>query len=141
MKTLTLKENQTLYEVVAQQSPVDEPIVLEQGGRRIAVLLPPDEYEAYRAWRQHRMALPDNWFEQTPEEVVADIKRQGPGIPNVRRATASLGELLRNAPQDPHFNLEDWTREWAKVEAEMKAADQRDWLKTESEMRASLGNE
>ena len=98
MKTLTLKENQTLYEVVAQQSPVDEPIVLEQGGRRIAVLLPPDEYEAYRAWRQAESIHIDWSEDRTLEDVVADIKRRGPGIPNYREATASLKDLLENAP-------------------------------------------
>jgi hypothetical protein len=143
LKTLTLKENQTLYEVIAQQSPVDEPLVLEQGGRRIAVLLPPEEYEAYRAWRQVRLtdAAPMWADDRTLEDVVADIKRRGPGVPNYREATASLKELLENAPHDPDFNLEEWTRDWARVEAEMKAAEVRDWLKTESELRASLGNE
>jgi hypothetical protein len=143
MKTLTLKENQTLYEIVAQQMPVDEPLVLEQGGRRIAVLLPPDEYEAYRAWRQAHLATATPMWadDRTLEDVVADIKRRGPGVPNYREATASLKELLENAPHDPNFKLEEWTREWAKVEAEMRAAEVRDWLKTEAEIRASLGNE
>ena len=143
MKTLTLKENQTLYEIVAQQEHVDEPIVLEQGGRHIAVLLPLKEYEAYRTWRQARVtgAAPIWADDRTLEEVVADIKRRGPGVPNVRKATASLKELLKNSPHDPDFNLEEWTRDWARVEAEMKAAEVRDWLKTESEMRASLESE
>ncbi|MBI5564732.1 MAG: hypothetical protein HY870_07555 [Chloroflexi bacterium] len=143
MKTLTLKENQTLYEVIAQQSPVDEPFVLEQGGRRIAVLLPPDEYEAYRAWRQAHLAVAASMWadDRTLEDVVADIKRRGPGVPNVRKATASLKDLLENAPHDPDFNLEEWTRDWAKIEAEMKESERRDWLKTEAEMRAVLRSE
>jgi len=58
----------------------------------------------------------------------------------VRKATVSLKELLENSPHDPDFDLEEWTRDLARVEAEMKAAEVRDWLKTESEMRASLDN-
>ena len=126
MKTLTLKENQTLYEVVAQQALIDEPLVLEQGGRQIAVLLPPGEYEAYRAWRQAQ-AIHSDWSEdRTLEDVVADIKRQGPGIPNYREATASLKDLLENAPHDPDFNLAEWEREWAKINAEIEADDERE---------------
>jgi|WetSurMetagenome_2_1015567.scaffolds.fasta_scaffold75394_3 hypothetical protein len=126
MKTLTLKENQTLYEVIAQQSPVDEPLVLEQGGRRIAVLLPPDEYEAYRAWRQAE-SIHIDWSEgRTLEDVVADIKRRGPGIPNYREATVSLKDLLENTSHDPTFNLEEWEREWAKINAEIEADDERE---------------
>ena len=67
--------------------------------------------------------MPDNWLERTPEEVVADIKLRGPGVPDVREATASLAELLANAPHDPDFNLEEWNREWAKIEAEINAND------------------
>ena len=111
IKTLTLKENQAVYEAVASVSD-KEPIVLERDGSPYAVVVPYEAYQIFRAWQQHqRLTLPDSWFEQTPEEVVADIKRQGPGVPNVRPATASLAELLANAPQDPDFNLEDWKRE------------------------------
>lgn len=139
MKTITLKENQTLYEVVAKASP-DEPIVVEREGRPMFVLVPYDEYKVFRAWQAYRAAVPGaEWpDDRTLEEVVADIKRLGPGIPNIHEATASLAELLENAPHDPDFNLEEWQREWAKVEAEMKAADERDWAKTEAEMRAAL---
>jgi preprotein translocase subunit SecD len=126
MKTLTLKENQTLYEVVAQQSPVEEPLVLEQGGQRIAVLLPLEEYEAYRAWRQTKSIHIDLSEDRTLEDVVADIKRRGPGVPNYREATASLKDLLENAPYDPDFDLAEWEREWAKIDAEIEADDERD---------------
>jgi hypothetical protein len=119
MKTLTLKENQTLYEAIAVAAP-DEPLIVERNGQPVYVLVPYAEYQAQRA--QHS-TLPVNWFEQTPEEVVADIKRQGPGVPNVRRATASLRELLENAPSDPGFDLAEWQREWAAIEAEIEAND------------------
>jgi hypothetical protein len=134
MKTLTLKESQTLYEAIAVAAP-DEPLIVERNGQPVYVLVP---YAEYQAQHPQRSTLPVNWFEQTPEEVVADIKRQGPGVPNVRLATASLRELLENSPSNPDFDLEEWTREWTKIEAEMKAAEKLDWAKTEAEMRAIL---
>lgn len=63
-------------------------------------------------------------FYPTPEEVVAKIKATPPNPANIHPATASLADLLLNAPEDPDFDLETWNREWAKVEAEMKAITQ-----------------
>jgi plasmid stability protein len=57
----------------------------------------------------------------TPEEVVAKIKALPANPQNIRPAEGSLAEALRNAPDDPDFDLEAWKREWVKVEAEMKA--------------------
>ncbi len=141
MKTITLKENEALYEVVAKASP-DEPIVVEREGRPVFVLVPYDEYQMLRA---SQITPPEmlhvDWPEdRTLEDVVADIKRLGPSRV-VREPTASLAELLADPPHDPDFNLEEWTREWAKIEAEMKAEEERDALKTEAEMKAILGND
>ena len=123
MKTLVLKENQVLYEIVAQEAG-DETIVIERDGQPAYVLMPYAEYEALRASRQSQPAFHIDWSEErTLEQVVADIKRRGPGIPNVRRATTSLADHLLNAPHDPEFNLEEWQREWAKIEAEIEAND------------------
>jgi hypothetical protein len=58
---------------------------------------------------------------ETPEQVVERIKRLPRDPSNIRPATASLKELLENAPVDPDFDLETWQREWAKAEEEMKA--------------------
>ncbi len=140
MKTLTLKENQALYEVVANEA-VDEPIIIERDGQPLFVLVPYAEYEALRALEQRQSEItPIDWSEdRTLEDVVADIKRLGPSR-LAREPTASLKNLLENSPHDPNFNLEEWTREWAKIEAEMKAAEEHDWLKTEAEMRAILGH-
>lgn len=57
----------------------------------------------------------------TPEEVVAQIKATPPNPANIHPATESLADLLLNAPEDPDFDLESWNRDWARVEAEMKA--------------------
>ncbi len=53
----------------------------------------------------------------TPEEVVAKIKATPPNPAAIRPATGSLAEALQNAPHDPDFDLETWTKEWAAVEA------------------------
>jgi hypothetical protein len=63
---------------------------------------------------------PDDDF-PTPEEVVAEIKATPPNPASIRPATGSLAEALQNAPQDPDFDLETWNKEWAAVEAEMRA--------------------
>lgn len=62
----------------------------------------------------------------TLEEVVAKIKATPPNPANIHPATQSLADLLRDAPHDPDFDLETWNREWAKVEAEMKAITRAD---------------
>ncbi len=68
-----------------------------------------------------RDALRQEDFFPTPEQVVAKIKAL-PKNPNaIRPAQGSLAEALRNAPHDPDFNLEEWNREWAKMEAEIEA--------------------
>jgi predicted DNA-binding protein len=55
------------------------------------------------------------------EEIVAKIKATPSDPSNIHPATQSLAELLAASPEDPSFDLEEWNREWATVEAEMKA--------------------
>ena len=63
----------------------------------------------------------------TPEEVVAKIKALGPSNPrNIRLAQGSLAEMLRSIPSDPDFDFEEWNRQWAEIEAEMKAINRAD---------------
>ena len=62
----------------------------------------------------------------TLEEVVAKIKALPRDPDNIRPATASLRELLENAPEDPDFDLVRWQEEWDRVEAEMKAIERAD---------------
>ena len=139
MKTLVVKENQVVYQAAIDESLREgEPVILERDGRPIAVLVPIEEYETFRAWQAEQQAdkLHDWPDDRTLEEVVADVKGQGPGSPNVRKPTASLAELLANSPRDPDFDLEEWQREWAKVEAKIETEDaavpglpQENWLK------------
>ncbi len=44
------------------------------------------------------------------EEIVAKIQALPRDPGNIRPATASLEELLANAPEDPNFDLAEWQR-------------------------------
>ena len=57
----------------------------------------------------------------SPEEVVDRIQATPANPHSFRPASGSLAEALRQAPHDPDFDLAAWNREWAMVEAEMKA--------------------
>lgn len=55
----------------------------------------------------------------SPNDVVAETRSASPATtPSVN---GSLADALRDAPEDPQFNLESWQREWSAVEAEMRA--------------------
>ena len=63
----------------------------------------------------------------TPEEIVAKIKALGPSDRrNIRLAQGSLAEVLRIIPPDPDFDFEEWNRQWAEIEAAMKAINRAD---------------
>ncbi len=55
----------------------------------------------------------------------ATLSRPQESIPmnpaRIRPASASLADVLRAAPSDSSFDLENWTRQWSGVEAELKA--------------------
>lgn len=55
------------------------------------------------------------------EEVVAKIKATPPNPGSIRPSRGSLAEALRSTSPDSDFDLAKWNREWAAVEAEMKA--------------------
>ncbi len=59
--------------------------------------------------------------EPTLEDVVEEIIARGSNPANVIPAQGSLEEALANAPNEPPIDEEAWQREWAAVEAEMKA--------------------
>ena len=58
------------------------------------------------------------------KEVVAKIQATPPNPHSLRPAKGSLADILRDAPEDPHFNLAEWNRNWSEVEEEMKALTQ-----------------
>ncbi|WP_089721514.1 hypothetical protein [Candidatus Entotheonella palauensis] len=55
------------------------------------------------------------------EKLVAQIQNMPPNPASIRPAQGSLLEALRAGPDDPHFDQDAWQREWANVEAELKA--------------------
>lgn len=56
------------------------------------------------------------------EELVARIQRMGLDPNNFTPASGDLAKHLQeiSAMSDPDFNLEEWTRQWDEIEAEMK---------------------
>ena len=62
----------------------------------------------------------------TPEEVAVKIQALPPNPRGLRPATGSLAEALRHAPEAPDFELGAWNREWATVEAEIRAMTRAD---------------
>jgi hypothetical protein len=62
--------------------------------------------------------------ELTPEDVVARILTLPPKPQNIRPAVGSLSDALRESKPDYSFDLEEWKRNWAAVEAEMKATEE-----------------
>ena len=56
----------------------------------------------------------------TPEEIVARLKALELSDVSDSR-TGSSATTLRNIPCDPAFNLAAWDRQWAEIEAELKA--------------------
>jgi prevent-host-death family protein len=81
MKTVVLRESQAPYTLAIDNETMNqEPVILEQDGRPVAVLVPLAEYEAFRAWRE---MLDEPWPEEpppTPEgdrEALAAVERIG----------------------------------------------------------------
>lgn len=68
---------------------------------------------------------PPDYIPPTLEEVVARIRATPPNPQMVRLPNGSLGEYLAAsiAAEDPNepFDEAEWNRQWAAVEAEMKA--------------------
>jgi plasmid stability protein len=60
------------------------------------------------------------------DAVVAKIKSTGPNQHNIRSAQGSLADVLRRTHSTQDFDLDQWNKEWAAVEAEMRAVEQAD---------------
>ena len=57
---------------------------------------------------------------ETPEQVVARIQALPRNPDALRPAQGSLADALRNTLTNDSFDLEEWQREWDKVEAELR---------------------
>lgn len=62
------------------------------------------------------------------DAVAAKIKSTGPNPGNIRPAQGSLADVLRRTNSTQDVDLDQWNKEWAAVEAEMRAAERADDL-------------
>jgi prevent-host-death family protein len=107
----------------------DEAIYITQHGRPQAVLVSYEYYEQLLEQARHRTTPAELEAIQNDPELIALVERIKATLPNpaaIRPATGSLAEALQNSPEDPYFDLEAWTRQWAAIEAEIKAIDRAD---------------
>ncbi len=115
--------SQTIKELQQQ----DNAVYITQHGRPQAVLVSYEHYEQLlqQATTPTVPRVDPETIRNDPEMIalVEQIKAEPPNPAAIRPATGSLAEALQNAPEDPDFDLETWTRQWAAVEAEMKAID------------------
>ncbi|MCP4538307.1 MAG: type II toxin-antitoxin system Phd/YefM family antitoxin [Chloroflexi bacterium] len=118
--------SQTIKEIQQRNNAV----YITQHGRPQAVLIGYEQYEQLLAQAQGRTApeADPEAIRNDPEMIalVERIKATPPNPATIRPATGSLAEALQNAPEDPDFDLETWTRQWKAIEAEMKAIDRAD---------------
>lgn len=54
-----------------------------------------------------------------PDEIVAKIQALPPDPQGVRPASDSLAGALRDAPENPDFDLSTWNRDWTAAEEEI----------------------
>lgn len=108
----------------------DQTVYITQHGRPQAVLVSYEHYEQLLQQVRDQTApqLDPETIRNDPElmALVERIKATPPNPAAIRPASGSLAEALQNAPEDPDFDLETWTRQWEAVEAEMKAIDRAD---------------
>jgi hypothetical protein len=82
VKTLTLKETQSPYTLILNETTLDEgPVRVLRGEQTIGVLVPPEEYEEFRVWReaQQRRAQVQQTHEAFEREV-ATFERMLPEL-------------------------------------------------------------
>ena len=107
----------------------DDTVYITQHGRPQAVLVSYKHYEQLLEQAKQPAARPDAETIRNNPGMIALVERIKATPPNpaaIHPATASLAELLQNAPEDPDFDLETWMRQWDAIEAEMKAIDRAD---------------
>lgn len=117
-------------QTIKELQQAGDAVYITQHGRPQAVLVSYEHYEQLleRAGQPMASTVDPEAIRNDPELValVERIKATPPNPNNVHPATASLSELLQNAPEDPDFDLESWTRQWQAIETEMKAIDRAD---------------
>jgi hypothetical protein len=70
VKTLVLKEAQPLYTLALDEDLLAEgPVRLQRGDETLGILISPQEYEAFRVWREEQRQGVEDW--PAPFEVIA----------------------------------------------------------------------
>jgi prevent-host-death family protein len=121
---LRRKVSQTIKEL--QHAARGEAVYITQHGRPRAVLVSYEHYEHLREQARRQVTPAAIETMRNDPELMALVERIKVTPPNpaaVRSATGSLAEALHNAPEDPGFDLETWTRQWDAIEAEIRASD------------------
>jgi hypothetical protein len=82
MKMVTLKETQPPYTLTLDEAELAEgPVRVVRGEQTIGVLVTPDEYEAFRAWRQaQQQPVPGPQTNEAFEREVAAYERMLPEL-------------------------------------------------------------
>ena len=134
MKTLTLKETSGRYLVeIDQAAVVQEPTLLETGGRPVAVLIPAAEYDAFRAWLMMRQAAaaPAEF-----EREVAAFERLKPALQeqHAGRAVAVHGGQIVAVGDDKMAVLDDVIAHFGPVPCYIE------WVEPETPRRARISS-
>jgi prevent-host-death family protein len=128
MRVITVSELRRNVDRTTKELQQDEVVVITRHGRPQAVLVSYEHYEQLLQQAGDRPVprVDPEVIRNDPEmtALAVAIKATPPNPNNVHPATASLADLLREAPDEPDFDLESWTQQWNAIEAEMKA---REW--------------
>lgn len=65
------------------------------------------------------------------EEIIERVQSLPSSLVSGPDSNISLADALRTAPEDPDFDLAEWTAQWQAVEAEMKAIERADAIADE----------
>lgn len=121
---------QNVSQTIKRLQEADEAVYITQHGRPQAVLVSYEHYELLlKRAANAQVSEPDVEAIRNDPDLIALVEKIRATPPNpkaVHPPTESLADLLQNAPHDPDFDLETWTRQWDAIEAEMKARDRAD---------------
>lgn len=113
-------------EIIAELQQNDEAVYITQDGQPQAVLMSHTRYEFLYGQAQRPTDIEAIRNDPALIALVEMIQATPPNPAAIRPGVGSLAEALQNTPDDPDFDLEHWTQQWAAVEAEIKARDHAD---------------
>lgn len=91
-KTIIIRETQATYSVPIDETALaEEPIIVERQGQPVAVIITPEEYRAFREWREGQTRQPasaQTWQEEQLRPLEPEreaFQRLLPGLLKTRR--------------------------------------------------------